>query len=262
MARSSSEPRIAFSVDDDIYTIHPDGSDRINLTKDFSGGAGSPDWSPSGDELVFACTFDLHQANIEVCRMRRDGSELTRLTFTPKRDERFPQWSPSGWRIAVNRDFEIFTMTRDGMNLRRVPHTRNSSYLGWGVNGRLVFTRGSGDGGDIYSIRPDGSGVRRLSRGGLGEEEWPEWSPDGREIVFVRNPAVSHAEVFVMKADGTNVVRLTRNCCSKMAPAFSSDGEFILFLNQGLFRMRHDGSEIEPIPNNMDAGPPDWGPGS
>jgi Tol biopolymer transport system component len=52
---------------------------------------------------------------------------------------------------------------------------------------------------DIYVMRPDGSGVRRLTR---ARAEMPAWSPDGRYIVF------SAGGLFVMRADGSGVTSL------------------------------------------------------
>ena len=48
-------------------------------------------------------------------------------------------------------------------------------------------------------MRPDGSGVRRLTHTGA---ETPAWSPDGRCVVF------SEGGLFVMLADGSGVTSL------------------------------------------------------
>ena len=52
---------------------------------------------------------------------------------------------------------------------------------------------------DIYVMRPDGSGVKRLTHAGA---ETPAWSPDGRYIVF------SYGGLFVMRADGSGITSL------------------------------------------------------
>ena len=62
----------------------------------------------------------------------------------------------------------------------------------------------------------------------------PAWSPDGKRIVFVgpRQPRVSKPEIYIMRADGTHIRRLTNNWnASDRSPDFSPDGKRIVFLS-------------------------------
>jgi Tol biopolymer transport system component len=103
--------------------------------------------------------------------VNEDGSGLTALTrFT---DDLEPAWSPDGSKIA-------FAGLRD----------------------------------DVFLMNPDGSGAERVTRG-PGFNEQPAWSPDGTRIVFIstRGSAVDcgelcSPELFIMNADGTDVVRV------------------------------------------------------
>jgi len=80
------------------------------------------------------------------------------------------------------------------------------------------------------------------------ENSYPAWSPDGSRIAFESTRDGPDADVFVMQADGTGVVQLTRNDAYDGTPAWSPDGQFIVFAserdgNEEVYRMRVDGSE-------------------
>jgi Tol biopolymer transport system component len=68
---------------------------------------------------------------------------------------------------------------------------------------------------NIYSIRPDGTGLTQITHytGGAMAARVDSWSPDGKQIVFhVRplNPSTSGInQLFVMNKDGTEIQQLT-----------------------------------------------------
>jgi Tol biopolymer transport system component len=93
------------------------------------------------------------------------------------------------------------------------------------------------DGSEIWAIKPDGSGLRRLTHSPTGtSNQDPRWSPDGRQIAFVSNryaPSQERPrrEIYVMNRDGSDVQRLTsllRDCWS---PEWSPDGRRIAFVS-------------------------------
>lgn len=257
---STSDQVLAFEVDGEIFIADGDGEGRTNVTQGQVAGAAEPQWSPDGQQLVFICTFGEQEEIQEICTINREGSDLVRLTDND-RPEFSPDWSPSGQRIAFIRILDqggsIFTMRADGSDQRRVPNTSNSGHLAWRYNRRIVFTGGSADGGDIYTILPSGEGRRRLTRPHDGEEDEPQWSPHGRSIVYMRTTGVGNFDIFKMHRDGSRVRRLTRRCCSASGPTWSANGKKILFLHFGLFRMNADGSNEARVPNGRAAGPVD-----
>lgn len=103
-------------------------------------------------------------------------------------------------------------------------------------DGVIVFERRTGTAvADLYSIRPDGTGLRRLTR--TQDSFDPDLSRDGRLVVFAshRTHGPGATELFVMRPDGTGLRRLTRNAHSRRAftidfdPAFSIDGRTVVF---------------------------------
>jgi Tol biopolymer transport system component len=55
-----------------------------------------------------------------------------------------------------------------------------------GENGRLAFQRPIGQQIDLFTVRPNGRALRRVTRTRAWEEK-AEWSPDGRRLAFARS---------------------------------------------------------------------------
>ena len=94
-----------------------------------------------------------------------------------------------------------------------------------GMNGRITFARFFPDteSESIFSIRPDGSDERQLTFDAANHfSEVSDWSPDGSRIAFHsdRNSTDSEfvIDIFTMKADGSDVVQLTRHAGQNVAP--------------------------------------------
>ena len=90
----------------------------------------------------------------------------------------------------------------------------------------------------IETANPDGSDIVRLTDG--VNDSWASWSPDGTKILFSSTrydpsieqclPGFPHehgcpTDIYVMDAEGSNVVRLTDDPASEYQPVWSPDGE-------------------------------------
>lgn len=122
--------------------------------------------------------------------------------------------------------------------------------------GLLLVIRGIGPAAEIHVMRPDGSERRQLTRNTVLDTD-PDWSPDGRQIVFVSGrdstpgAQVRRFEIFLMNADGSGTRRLHETAESAWHPRWSPDGRRITFeqLDRGFgFRpyvMDSDGSNVQ-----------------
>ena len=90
-----------------------------------------------------------------------------------------------------------------------------------GENGRIAFSLDTGNGYQVHTIRPDGTGLRQLTSV-EGNTSSSNWSPDGTKIVFGLDPgAISlSCRIELMQSDGANLhditpkVFATKNGCA------------------------------------------------
>jgi Tol biopolymer transport system component len=162
----------------DVWSIKPDGKDERQLTtsKSFDG---DPAWSPDGERIVFTSARD--DGDYEIYVMNADGTGQKRLTRSSGIDEN-PSWSPDGKRIAFdsNRDgnLEVYVMNADGSNVKRLTeHPALDALPSWSQDSRrIVFVsdRRGKNRRAIFSMRADGTGVKRLTFGSFDMS--PDWA--------------------------------------------------------------------------------------
>jgi Tol biopolymer transport system component len=217
-----------------IFSINPDGSDRMQLTflpiDLYTRGDTDPESSPDGNRIAFSratyiyrdvgggTTEQIYTQDIYV--MNADGSGLRKIAADPALD-REPAWSPDGSKIA-------FTSNRDA------PVAANSY--------------------DIYVTNANGTGKPIRITNQPGNESDPNWSPDGSKLLYVStadtpsfpNPG-GDDEIYAMNPDGTGVSRLTDNTAYDSTPDWSPDGKMIAFTSTrdgkgAIYKMNADGS--------------------
>ena len=154
-----------------------------------------------------------------------------------------------------------------------------------GTNGRIVFERdpdgfrGPED-PEIYTINFRGENPKRLTNNATGDTQ-PAFSADGTKIVYSggrKGPASYSADLFVMKANGSDKTRVTKerqipgaSKANDLQPSFSPSGRRIAFVREGqgtnsdIYKIGTDGSGLRrlvDIPNfeYRSGGAPAWSP--
>jgi TolB protein len=172
-----------------------------------------PAWSPDGSKLAFTSNRD---GNSEIYVVNRDGSGLRRLTNHPAIDVT-PTWSPTGNQIAFTSDRtgpshpQIWIMNADGSELHKITNEQWCDRPTWSVspNNEIAYAGRTGAGFDI-KVYDVASGVSRTITDGIGSNESPTFSPNGRHIAFTSTRA-GKEQIFVIDRDGKNLRQITRN---------------------------------------------------
>jgi len=174
---------------------------------------------------------------------------------------------PDGENIAVTfsmgENADIYIMNLASGALRKITnHFSIDVDPSLSADGKIMtFLSGRSGNAMIYTLDPSATekDVKRISYVGQFNAT-PRFSPQGSEIVFA-SWLDECFDLFRINADGTGLVRLTKNFGSNEDPVYSNDGEFIVFTSQrilssvkavqNLYIMDRDGEIMGPLTKNF-----------
>jgi len=226
-----------------IYSVRPDGSGKRRLTQ--QGNNVTPSWAPDGKRILFASD---RSGTREIHLMNEDGSGVSQLRTSVAGNKLTPSMSHDLARIAFAAEDpqtghpEIWVANADGTLPRRLTETaRAPAGPTWSLFPRfspddsaILFAWTRSGSSQIWIMKSDGSNKRQLTDGVAADApdaNAPNWSPDGRHIVFWAGYETRYGEIWTMNADGANPTRLTSQPppFSSDNPAWSADGGRIIF---------------------------------
>jgi Tol biopolymer transport system component len=249
-----------------LVTMRTDGSGKRVIAEHVDPDIARPTWSADGRRVAFYG----NERHLGLWIADADGSHVRRLLacLPPACPADGFALSPDGSKLALVRSFvdaggipaarvEVLdTSTGASLFITCASSTcgRGLAEPAWSPGGtHLVFSQANkarapefeSPSSAIFSVDVDGSGLRQLSDLGCSTtaactaDTAPAWSPDGRELAFIRNeiPAGTIGsgtwEVAVMAADGSDVRTLTTCdqavCRPVTGPVWSIDGTSVSY---------------------------------
>lgn len=189
----------------DLFIMDADGNNPHMLAASEQGTIFSPQWSPDGSCVVFADVSGAGPSRTSHIRIvNADGSGMFNLSthlgepLTEPGSDEEPAWSPDGTRIVFS-------------------------------SNRAKTDNPAGNRRKLYIANTDGSGLVSLTAETAGNDNFPDWSPDGRSIAFTSWREDSNADIYVIQTNGSDETRLTTSPQDDLVPVWSPDGSHIAF---------------------------------
>jgi Tol biopolymer transport system component len=211
-----------------IMELATQKSIRLGGDKDRGGG---PLWSPDGKWIAF---FGKQGDKHGLLMARPDGSDVTVLASPEGTNSPLPgignevTWSPDGKQVAFissTPDDRAAEASGDPMVITRYLYKPDAGegMTRFNDNQRL----------HIFVVDVATKQIRQLTKGNTDEHSI-DWSPDGKEILYLTNPEPNQDEffnydVFALKVADNSVRRITATEFIEYGPLWSPDGKRILF---------------------------------
>lgn len=269
-----SGSRIVFVSDREglpqIYSVRPDGTGLVNLSKSSSGGNEEPAVSSTG-KIAFRSSRD---ADDEIYVMNADGSGQTRVTTSTGLDC-CPTWSPDSTKIAFRGRHsggqqQIYVVNANGTGQTQLTVFNAAHYdQSFSPDGKkIAYGYRTATDNEIFVANADGSGEINVTNS-PGPDYGQVWSPDGKKFAFLtaREGNEKGVQLYVMNVDGSSPKNLSNTIGNHTTPVWSPDGSkiaFVRFLSKDdseVFVMNADGSGQRNLSNHTAIDEfPTWSP--
>lgn len=217
-----------------LQVADADGSNPQVLNKNLGW---SPQWSADGS-LISYTGNDENERGYYTWVTTPDGKQDRRLTPDYRGLETERCWDPKGQEMVVSSfsDDGQHLVVRDTTGQKERQITYNPGFVTWDQmpnwspdGSTIVFEQHWKGGGQLAVVDPYGDDVKPFVDLGVQEYE-PVFSPDGQYVAFTAGRQTGDFDLYVARADGSEVRRLTHQAGDEYLPSWSPDGTKIAFL--------------------------------
>jgi dipeptidyl aminopeptidase/acylaminoacyl peptidase len=205
-----------------VWLASTDGGRSTKLTNGEKGES-SPQWSPDGMFIAFLAERD---KGMQIWVLPVFGGESEKLT-SEENDVQTFRWSPDGTQIAyVTRDVPKDKAERD--------KKKKEKFDTIVVDSGFTYSH-------LWTIDVDSEEKRRITEGDFTVSS-PQWSPDGKSIVFAMSRGGAqessyidisedrNTDLYLVSAAGGTLRRLTTNLAADTNPQWSPDGKLLAYV--------------------------------
>lgn len=221
---------LAFTLAGHVHVVAAAGGLPRKIT-DFAVGASAPVWLP--DSLGLIVTVERNEAS-QLLLTDREGSWPMALTHQPS-DHWEAQPSPGGQQMAfvqrppddLNRvDIGLVDLSSGESHMLTGQPKQKSWSPRWSPDGQTIAFLSQRSGwNEVWLIRPDGEGLRQLTRLGWDVADLA-WSPDGTRLACT----VNHSGAFdlaLLEVESGQLSQLQSGLGYYTRPNWSPEGEFL-----------------------------------
>lgn len=241
---------------DRTFLVRSDGSGERLAMPQVQGWLRHPDFSADGTMLTVDHLVEGQMDQVLVAAA--DGSDPRQVgdCHWPCIAHWEPSFSPDGRTLAMSTAHGPFDEetgpesygiglldVASGQMTQVLRHSWREGqdhYARWSADGsRLVFWREDWDEDyrtAVFTVRVDGTDLRQLTPWSMSAGD-PDWSPDGRRIVFSTRPLLGYgdgvSDLWTVRPDGSHLERLTSGTATgprATQPRWSADGKRILYV--------------------------------